>query len=695
MADFLFTQFAGENIRTGTDLVQTTGYGTIGIGAGRYIADSLATAALLAAHPRFVGRSSNGRHFRALPERGKVDVALAGVAANGSTDDSAAIRAAFAYAAAIGADGVSFSRQSYRVEAQAAPPTPVVAGPQPGLSLDSRPGLLDFGGARLVSTAFCRNLVYVPGQIAPTVELPLIADVAAGDRQVRVSASSAAQLQVGDLVMWQLGELPYDIPETLVWDSAQVTAIAGEWVSLDKPLPAGLQLTTVTGANKRLRKQVRLEDCTIRDLLIDARAGAESGIEIEYAKRVTIERVGGNNLGAGVVVGRYCDGLTAIDCWLDDAPLFQASYGPAFNFAECRDVLLLRPQARGARSLVRAEAGAEVQVQGGHFENTAVDAGGQPLGSFVTVIDAAGRGNVAVRDLTVTGFGGYKLAETSNGQPGFDGTVQFSGITRLRHPAMPFSIPVKAITGLLDMEIAGQREVHDFTRLRRWSRRFLLRDNEYLYAYGPPGILVRASFFTTSGLSVGPGGQLTGVWLGREGDNGTNVATGPLGPLLPGSELSIPLFGGAVGGALWSLRNQRLQLLCVTAANAGLDAACRFVEFEGWLTTRAEQDFAASEADWLAASTANDSLEAAFPAANIPPVAAGATLAFDLPIPAMQATSFIEAVRVAGGLNGLALESVEPRAGLARLNLANRTGLAIDCPPTQIAVRFVPERLGR
>jgi hypothetical protein len=260
---------------------------------------------------------------------------------------------------------------------------------------------------------------------------------------------------------------------------------------------------------------------------------------------------------------------------------------------------------------------------------------------------------------------------------------------------MPFSIPVKAITGLLDMEIAGQREVHDFTRLRRWSRRFLLKDNEYLYAYGPPGILVRASFFTASGLTIGAGGQLTGLWLGREGDNGTNVATAPLGPLLPGSELSIPLFGGTVGGSLWSLRNQRLQLLCVTAANAGLDAACRFVEFEGWLTTRAEQDYPANEADWLAASTANDAFEAAFPAASVPPIAAGAAAAFDLPIPAMQSCSFIEAGRVSGGLGGLALDSVEARVGFARLNLSNRTGQAIDLAPTAIAIRFVPERLGR
>lgn len=695
MADFIFTQFNTQNIKIGTDVVQTSGRDVIGSGAGTYVADSLANAALFAAHPRFVGRSSNGRYFRAMPQSGRIDVLLSGVKADGITDDSEAIRATYDYASAIAADGVTFTRNPMRLEALPWTPEALIEGPQPALVLPATGQVHDFGGAQFVSTTVSRNLLYSPEYAEPIIDIPLIANVTAGDTSVRVSTTDAAKLQTGDLVLWQLGELPYDTPETLVWDYARVTAIAGEWVTLDKPVPEGLILSNVTGPNKRLRKLRRLENCVIRDVTFNGPTVAESGVSISFGKHITVERVGGRNIGAGVVIGRYCDGFTAIDCWQEGTELVQASYGPAFNFSESRDVTLIRPQARGTRSLLRAEAGAEIQVIGGHFENTLTDAAGQSLGTAISVVEASGRGNVSIHDLTISGFGGYRLAEVNNGQPGYEGSVQITGTLRLRHPTMPYSIPVKSINGVLDMEIGGIREVHDFTRLRRWSRRFMLRDNEYLYAFGPPGILVRASFFTSAGITTGTGNQLTGMWLGREGNNGANVTAAPFGPLLPGSELSIPVFGGTVGGTQWNLRNSRLQLLCVTAPGAGLDAACKFVEFEGWVTTRRETDYPVAESDWLAMSTSSDALEALFKAWDIPPVNAGATALVDLPIPAMGTTDQIEAVRVTGGLNGLTLESVEARSGQARLVLANRTTSTIDLSPTDIAVRFARERVGR
>lgn len=695
MADFTFTQFSTQNIKTGTDLVQTTGRDTIGVAPGTYIADNLATAALFAAHPRFVGRSSNGRYFRAMPQSGQIDVMLSGAKGDGNVDDSEAIRAAYDYAAAIGADGVAFGSRPMRLEALPWTPEAVIEGPQPALIVPATPKVYDFGGAQFFSTTVSRNIVYNPELAGSIIDIPLIADVVAGDTSVKVSLADAHLLQTGDLVLWQLGELPYDIPETLVWDYARVTNIAGEVVSLDKPVPQGLILANVTGPNKRLRKLERLEDCVFRDATFNGPTVAESGISISHGKRITCERIGGRNVGAGVIIGRYCDGFTAIDCWQEGTDLIQSSYGPAFNFSESRDVVLIRPQARGVKAMVRAEAGAEIQIQGGHFENTLTDAAGQSLGTAICVIEASGRGNVSIHDLTITGFGGYRLAETSNGQAGYEGSVQITGTLRLRHPTMPYSIPIKSLNGVLDMEIGGVREVHDFTRLRRWSRRFMLRDNEYLYAFGPPGILVRASFFTSAGLTIGAGNQLTGMWLGREGNNGSNITVAPYGPLIPGSELSIPVFGGTVGGPQWSLRNSRLQLLCVTSANAGLDAACKFVEFEGWVTTRREMNYPVSESDWLAMSTASDALEALFTASTIPSLSPQATLSIDLPIPSMLNTDQIEAVRVAGGLGGLALESVEARSGLARLNLANRTNSATNPITANIAVRFTRERVGR
>lgn len=116
MPDFLFAEFSGQNINSSTKIVQTNGRDVVGQGAGLYVADALANAALMAAHPRLVARSSNNRYFRALPDGGRIPVELAGAKADGVTDDGPAIRAAANYARAIGAQGIRLAPVRYRVE---------------------------------------------------------------------------------------------------------------------------------------------------------------------------------------------------------------------------------------------------------------------------------------------------------------------------------------------------------------------------------------------------------------------------------------------------------------------------------------------------------------------------------------------------------------------------------------------------
>ena len=94
MADFLFNDIVNQNLRTGTDIVQTSGRDAIGVAPWRYASDALATAALQAAHPRFVARSSNARYWRALPEAGRIAVEVGGAKGDGLTDDGPVIRAA-------------------------------------------------------------------------------------------------------------------------------------------------------------------------------------------------------------------------------------------------------------------------------------------------------------------------------------------------------------------------------------------------------------------------------------------------------------------------------------------------------------------------------------------------------------------------------------------------------------------------
>ena len=685
MADFLFSEIAAQNLRSGTDLIQTSGRDAIGATPWRYVSDNLATAALFAAHPRFVARSSNGRYWRALPEAGRIAVEVGGAKGDALADDGPVIRAAFAYVAAIGARGVSFASAKYRAEA-IYPPEQILVGSPPVQQITSA-GIHDFGGASFTRQSNGRGLVYHPANVAPIIELPLAADVVAGTREFTLLPGAAAVLAVGDTVMWQLGELPYDKPETANWSFAVVEAVTGDVVRLDRPTPEGLALASVTGVNKRLRKLNVLRDHVIRDLTLGG-AAADDGISLTCAERVRIERVGGKNIGVGTVWAQYCDGLSVEDCWQDGCVLTQASFGFAFNFAECRNVVLTRPRARATLGLVNAEAGAQVTVIGGRFENTLTNAQRQPLGTQVVVINAAGRGSATVHDLTVTGFGGYRLCETSNGQLGYDGAAQFTGTLRLNHPSSPFSIPLGGITGTLDLTIAGVREIYAFDRLRHWRKRFVLRDGEFRYAFGPAGLLARARIYASPGVTVGAAGQLPGFYLGRLGDNGANLADGPSREIEPGRDAKVATWGGDVGGAIWALRGQPLSLLCMTAANAGLNAANEFVEFEGWFAEQQDLDVALSEDAFRIAGDGIDPLEVWLPGYDLPAIAAGASLAVVVPVADMQPTDFIDSVRFVGGFGGLELRGAEPQAGALRLILANPGATAIDRAPTDLGVAF-------
>jgi len=327
-------------------------------------------------------------------------------------------------------------------------------------------------------------------------------------------------------------------------------------------------------------------------------------------------------------------------------------------------------------------------VFGGHFENTMTNASGQSLGENVTVIQALGRSVVSVHDLTVTGHGNYRLAETSNGAAGYEGSIRFNGVTRLRHPTSPFSIPVTQFSGKLDMVIGGVREVYDFDRLRSWKRRFVLRDNQAVYAFGPPGIMVRGNVYASNALTVGAGQQLNGLWIGRSGDNGFNLAAGVNGQIVPGQDQSVSVYGGTVGGVHWAQRNSAIQLLCTTSSGAGLNAAAQFVDFEAWFAPLVEAGYAQSESEWRKAGTERDFREAHFPAFDIPLVAANSSVTVDFAIPAMAAGDFLDAVRVNGGLGALVMTSAEARNGFARLILSNPGQTAFDLAPADIAISY-------
>lgn len=368
---------------------------------------------------------------------------------------------------------------------------------------------------------------------------------------------------------------------------------------------------------------------------------------------------------------------------------------PPFNFAEVRNTLLMRPRARASQCLVNTEAGAQVTVIGGMFENTLTNGQGALLGSQIVVFNVLGRSSLTVHDLTITGHGGYCLMELGKGAGAYDGVATFSGTLRLNHPTAPYSIPLNAMTGTLDITIAGTREIYNFERLRHWRKRFVLHDGEYRYAYGPAGLLARVRVYATAGLTVGAGQQQTAFYLGRLGDNGNNLTDSGPNQIEPGKDVNVQTFAGAVGGTQWNLRYKPLAILCATSANAGLNAANEFVEIEAWFAEQPDLDGTLSEDGVRTAGIEQDSLEAVFHTYDLPAIPPGASVTLPLPIPDMVASDYIDLVRFIGGFQGLELRSAEPLAGAVKLVIANPGTAPIDRAPTELEISFHHEVSGR
>lgn len=108
--DMQYEQFADETV-----IVQSTGYSQQGLGSAFYIADSLATAQLVADHPRFAFTDGGGRHFRLHAVDGALIVEQGGARGSEGFNDQPAIQAAIDYAAAVGITILEFSQPNYEL----------------------------------------------------------------------------------------------------------------------------------------------------------------------------------------------------------------------------------------------------------------------------------------------------------------------------------------------------------------------------------------------------------------------------------------------------------------------------------------------------------------------------------------------------------------------------------------------------
>lgn len=637
---------------------------------------------------RGLAARSLARHIPALEDYG--------IAENG---DRNANTAAFEEAFADGRTVVRLPHGHYPLE-RISPTAPVhshtisqqpaVIIPEGMRLLDGNGSTLEFRYSRGVQASSWTTWAY------PTVMSELSAPVAAGATQMTLKSGEGARWSVGDTCLWRFGSYPFDKPEAPNWGFATILDVDGDTVTIDRPIPTAFDPASVNGDsfnsnfgttwyNRTLHKWPLFEGLEIRDLAGQSQEGTttEECFTVRGARNIRIRRCGARETGVGFAL-QYVENAVIEDCWAEDSSFTQASHGKGIALAETRNVLIRNFRGKGLRSAVALEACASARVEGGLFENTGDPATGQSLGGNCQVFSALGHSSLTVEDFTVTGHGGYALAVTRNGVPGYDGSVEFHGRTTLIHPSEPGAFDCRSMRGTLDLQIAGNRELFDFARLRTWRRRIWLRNGLSQNIYAPEGALVSARVYASAGLTFGSSAALQALWIGRLGHNGANHAAN----LSAGKETIIDFPGGTAGGAMWERRAEPIKLIVVTETGTALNAADEYLDIELSIAPdllRAGTAWS-NETDQRMSGPGGALREAYFANQSIPTVPAGGTALLDLPIPDMINDDMILSFEYTGNLGSVTVRHKESLWGAVRIVLENLTGSAISLPSSNLRV---------
>jgi len=116
-----FAELAQARLPAHVTRIDSNGFAAVGLGAGTYVSDELADAALHAAHPAAVFAGAEGRHFRLAGDaHGYITPEQLGCPAYApGTDQRPYIQAAIEYAETVGLGGVVLSQRVYELWAPA------------------------------------------------------------------------------------------------------------------------------------------------------------------------------------------------------------------------------------------------------------------------------------------------------------------------------------------------------------------------------------------------------------------------------------------------------------------------------------------------------------------------------------------------------------------------------------------------
>lgn len=460
-----------------------------------------------------------------------------------------------------------FYRSEYNIGAVPADERSHYTGLPPCIVIGPDVSLIDGRGVTLTPTEACKvfqgSLSAWPGS-TPTVNVT--ADMAAGARVFPVA--SASTFAVGENVLWHLGELSFDKPETDNWGFGKVVSVdtvsSPNTVTLDAPIRKAFTVASVTTGNKLLRRLPDAQPLTVRDIHIAGAEGlvTEYGLMCRYRKNVRVERLTGDWISTGIVMLQNVDGAVISECGVDSYNDVAGGDACAFACAETWNTHFQNCWAKNIPYGIKAEAGAQLTADGFRYENTYT--GGAVPRNTVYLIN--GRARLTASNTMVTGAGGAELVNASNGISGWGGDVTLRD-TYIYTDGEMYSMPLWKMNGALIYDIAGSNEIYNLDEPVIWRTRVAYSAAGTFAVYGPPGLLVSMQVYASPALTLGTGNILEKFQVGRSGANGSDLVAGLDGEALAAGEWSRYRFYGGVIDGTWSRRAQQVQLRSVVTGS--------------------------------------------------------------------------------------------------------------------------------
>lgn len=244
-----------------------------------------------------------------------------GAKGDGKTNDTAAINKAIDYAYANGGGVVYFPTASYVLMRRISNRQDASILVKPNVSLlgDDATLLMRNNATFIQMTSDCGNWLF-NGYFAdgdtttrPSVYSTVTANVNYGD--LKLTLDRVTGYAVGDTIGLRLGDNVWDANETKYFDMVEITAIAGNVITIDRPILTNVTVASNQPRNLKVYKILQTNRNTYVKgftLINDIPNGgvSEAGISFNFCENVEIADIVGYDPGAALIGGNYSRNIT-------------------------------------------------------------------------------------------------------------------------------------------------------------------------------------------------------------------------------------------------------------------------------------------------------------------------------------------------------------------------------------------------